>query len=183
MSVRQVDPIKVFRPPPGGTKNVVNDQTNEDPRNEKRRTAYATDADVRETTQARARQRYRRKNGTELGSCLRSLSFYKKLAKSRSVVLPNGTIRTFPVMGIQSTADCLQKIYSTLWRWKDREMIPAPVLITEARRVAVYHVNEVCILIEEIGTHEETMVYYRANHRDVRERIFSRINALRSQWS
>jgi hypothetical protein len=151
-------------------------------RNDKRREKYANGGTYKEMLQAKSRVNYRKSNKMELSSCLRSLSFYATLAKSKSVTYENHEYM-FPVMNIRSVADCLGKIYQTIWRWSRNDMIPKAVLMTRSRSTGYYHVDEVRVLIEEIGNHERTMAYYRSNHREVRERIFSRIENVRQQWS
>lgn len=154
-------------------------------RNERRRHRYSTDEDYQETLKLRSRASYRASNGVELANCLRSLDFYRTLAKSKRVILPNGkTVREMPVMTLANVANCLQKIYQTIWRWKREGMIPEPALrlVDREHAAGVYHVDEVQVLIEEIGNHERCLAYYRANHTEVRDAIFSRIDVLRSQW-
>ncbi len=151
-------------------------------RNDRRRQRYATDLDYQETLRARARATYRAGTQMELANCLRSLDFYRTLAIPRRVTLPNGEERVIRVMRLASVAHCLQKIYQTVWRWKRDGMIPEPVLVLTGRGTKVYHIDEVRILIEEIGAHERVMAYYRADHQEVKHKIFTRINNLRNPW-
>lgn len=174
---RMAAPIKPsFRPPPGLPVVV------QVGRNEQRRQIYHSDVNVREALKQRARQRYRKEQNLELATCLRSLAFYQSLSLPARVLLPSGIIRTMPVMGLQAVADCLGKIYQTVWRWKEKGMIPEPILEYEGKTSAVYHQEEVRVLIEEVGNHELLMAYYRSSHSEVKGRIFQRITALRETW-
>lgn len=151
-------------------------------RNDRRRERYALDEEYQEALKLRSRSSYRQNNKIELDNCLRSLNFYETLAVPLQVGLPNGAARQMPVMTLANVANCLGKIYQTIWRWKQRGMIPEPALVLAGRGTAVYHVQEVRVLIEEIGSHEKVMAYYRADHTEVTERINQRIGEIRKRW-
>jgi hypothetical protein len=85
---------------------------------------------------------------------------------------------------IPLTAEALQQLYQTVWRWLQNEVIPKPVLVCmdsggPKASFPVYHIDEVRVLIEEIGEHEKNMAYLRKDHFEVRERIERRILAVR----
>lgn len=141
-----------------------------------RRLRYADDTEYRDKAKAASRRSYRKKIQLELDSCLYSLQFLDAAVKHVSVTLPNGEVSEQPVLTVPKTAELLQCLYQTLWRWIDNRVVPAPVLIASH---PVYHKEEVRILIEEIGEHEKTFRYLRFDHHEVRERIERRILAFR----
>lgn len=151
-------------------------------RRDRRRQKYADDQDYQSTIKERSRDYYRKSQNLELSSCLRSLDFYTTLAKSMWVTTPKGRDVELRVMNIGSLANCLDKYYQTIWRWVQKGLIPEPALYSKTRQSGYYHVDEVLVLIEEIGRHEQLFAYYRSNHHEVRERIFSRISTIRNSW-
>lgn len=149
-----------------------------------RKRRYAADAEFREKAKSLARRSYRRKTNMELNTCLHSLDFLSEKAKTEEVRLPSGEVREMPVFYLSDTADVLQKLYHTVWRWTHSGMIPSPVLLANfstAKPNSVYHIDEVRALVEEIGKHEKSIAYFRKDHTDVIERIEQRFNDIRSQ--
>jgi len=145
---------------------------------------YKNDPKYRERAKELSRNVYRRKMKVEFSSCLYSLRFLNKVAVKREVRLPNGRTTVMPVISIPQTADLLQKLYQTLWRWINAGTIPAPVLENLERSafaIRVFHLEEVRVLIEEIGKHEREMRYLRMDHVEARERIERRILAIRKK--
>jgi len=149
----------------------------------KRQMRYKSDEAYRENAKALSRRSYRRKASVEIVTCLYSLEFLDGAASIHSVRLPNNTVKHMPVFSVPKTANLLQKLYQTIWRWIDNGTIPAPVLESierENRPFKVYHLEEVRVLIEIIGEHEQDVSYLRKDHTDVRARIEQRILATRS---
>jgi hypothetical protein len=149
------------------------------PHNKIRRSKYETDPEYREREKRRGRITYRKAKGVELDSCLKSLSFFEKLAKTERVRLPNKREKNWAVMNVPMASSALQQYYSTVWRWIERGQFPAPVLRPLDRDEKVYHVDEVRVFIEEIGKHMQKVAYYRRDHEEVRKRIFDRIGRVR----
>lgn len=153
-----------------------------EPKLTKRQMRYQSDEAYRENAKSLSRRSYRRKANVEISSCLYSLSFLNDAAVIHSVRLPNGSVQQMPVLSIPKTAHMLQKLYQTIWRWVDNGTIPAPVLESlerENRPYKVYHRDEVRVLIEIIGEHEQIVTYLRKDHVEVRKRIEQRILATR----
>jgi hypothetical protein len=147
----------------------------------RRQVRYAEDINYRNKAKDASRRSYRKKKNLELESCLYSLQFLDKAAKLTTVILPSGKQDKLPVLSIPKTADMLQLLYQTLWRWIDNGIVPAPILNVPLpkRPYSAYHVNEVRILVEEIGAHEQEYAYFRKDHKEVRGRIERRILAFR----
>jgi hypothetical protein len=168
---------------PKGRKPVslqINRDYSENSHNITRRRQYQVDPEYKKEVQQRSRQKYRKLAGVELDSCLRSLDFYATLATTERVILPNGSKRDWAVMDIPTAAMCLQKEYQTMWRWIRTGMVPPPRLRIGAKG-GRYHVNEVRVLIEHIGTHERSFRYYRSDHKQVRDALFGAIARIRQQ--
>lgn len=152
-----------------------------DKHNASRRKKYHGDGEYRDRQIARARKAYRKKAKVELYSCLHTLKFLPQLAVTERVYTSGAEIKNMPVFNIPNTAMAMQKIYQTVWRWIQKEQLPNPILKLVDKEEYVYHQDEVCIFVEEIGNHELSMKYYRRDHDDVRERVFSRIEAKRKE--
>lgn len=155
--------------------------------NTKRRRRYREDPAYRAKVMKQARNAYRMKVGVERETCLRSLDFLEALATTTRVLVPISPKHVrgadMPVLTLSGTADALQKMYQTVWRWVKHDMIPKPALKVQfANDTWVYHVDEVRAFVEIIGMHERDMSYYRASHKHVREKLFARISFIRSKW-
>lgn len=150
-----------------------------------RRLRYATDETYRNKAKDISRNGYRKRVGLETESCLYSLQFLDKLAKDFTVRKHDGehskTIRGFSV---SMASEALQQLYQTVWRWIQNGIIPAPIFVrvnvSGSRPYYVYHLEEVRILVEEIGEHEKNMAYLRKDHTEVRGRIEQRFSKFRN---
>lgn len=115
---------------------------------------------------------------------LRSIGFFEREANTVPVFNKlTGKIDNLPVVGLKVLAQLLDVSYQTLWRWyAETGQLPEPVLITHGKGKDrnVYHVNEVRVMIEEIGKHLNNFRYYRKDHDGTRNRIYSRIEELRN---
>lgn len=146
-----------------------------------RKLRYATDEKYRTNAKDISRNAYRKKTGMETDSCLYSLEFIERLAKQYPVMRAgkSGKVRTVAGFSVPMAADALQQLYQTVWRWIQNGIIPGPILLRIGhpgkRPYYVYHIEEVRILIQEIGEHEKTMAYLRKDHLEVRGRIEQRI--------
>jgi hypothetical protein len=151
------------------------------PKMSKRRQKYSSDENYRNRAKDLSRQSYRRTADVELRSCKYSLGFIEQIAQEEECVLPNKTTSKFLVLSIAQTADMLQRLYQTLWRWIQHGVIPAPILKVQGKTKGqyVYHIEEVKALIEEIANHEADVAYLRRDHHEARERIAQRILAVR----
>lgn len=148
----------------------------------KRKQRYENDETYRTNAKNASRKSYRKKAGVELDNCLHSLGFLDNVAESDKVRLPNGRETDYPVISVPRTSDLLQTLYQTVWRWINQGIIPKPILVTardDNRPRAVYHIDEVRILVEEIGAHQRQSKYLRKDHTEVIEAIERRINELR----
>lgn len=147
-----------------------------------RKRRYQTDPEFREAMKASARSAYRRGQNVELASCEYSLKFLDEMKKNKRVRLPDGKEADMDIMYLSTASEALQKLYQTVLRWVHNGMIPKPILLTDlayAKPNLVYHVEEVRIMVSEIGEHEKQFVYYRKDHSEVRIRIEQRILELR----
>lgn len=145
---------------------------------------YRRDEGFRQQVKEGARRAYRRKAGVMLDDCLYSLKFLDQAGHVEDVKFRSGEVRRERIFYLRDCADVLQKQYQTVWKWIENGMIPRAVLKAkfQFRRVnEVYHVEEVRVLIEEIGRHEKTVAYYRKDHAEVRERIEQRFREVRSK--
>lgn len=154
-----------------------------------KRVRYASDPAFRRSAQAIARNGYRKRVGMETQSCLYSLEFIDKLSKEFTVLRNDGKGRgvAFVIHGfsVPEAAEVLQQIYQTVWRWIQNGIIPAPIFERVGpngnKPYLVYHLEEVRILVEEIGEHEKTMAYLRKDHVETRGRIERRILEFRNK--
>lgn len=150
-----------------------------------KRVRYASDPAFRRSAQAIARNGYRKRVGMETQSCLYSLEFIDKLSKEFTVTSPDGEVVTVKGFSVPMAAEVLQQLYQTVWRWIGNQIIPAPMFTRIGpngnKPYLVYHLEEVRILVEEVGEHEKTMAYLRKDHVETRGRIERRILEFRNK--
>ncbi len=88
-----------------------------------------------------------------------------------------------PVIRLTHAAKLLNVSYQTFWRWSsETKLIPMPVLVdnSQGREYAVYHLEEIRVMIGTIGEHLRRFKYYRADHTSTRKEVFAKIEALRA---
>lgn len=152
------------------------------PASRERKLRYRLDNDFRDRTKKSSRDNYRRRSGVKFTSCAYSLEFLDQLGKKEVVKYPDGVTEGAHVLYLVDTSRALQKLYQTVFRWVSTGMIPRPLLTAKfehAKPNRVYHINEIRVLVEEIGKHEEQYSYYRKDHAEVRERIEQRFSEVR----
>lgn len=114
----------------------------------------------------------------------RALEFVDVEAKTLPVLnqLTNRT-EQMPVLRLMYAAKLLNVSYQTLWRWtSETQQVPMPVLVdtTSGREYAVFHLEEVKVLLRIIGDHLTRFKYYRSDHEQPKQLIFAEIEALRA---
>lgn len=141
-----------------------------------------------EDLKARSIKKYRAEKGKDFeltGSIvLRALKFLDEEA----IMLPVNNQLTaeteiMPVIRLTHAAKLLNVAYQTLWRWyAETQQVPMPVLMdtSQGREYAVYHVEEIRVMIRTIGDHFTRFRYYRADHESTRNKVFAAIEALRA---
>lgn len=149
--------------------------------NVKRRRQYEDDPDYREKSKKRSRMAYREENETELLKRDRNLANLETHATSMEVRLPNGKNGTLPIFNIPKTAEMIDGLYQTVWRWVQRDMLPKPILTLVINGQPVYHREEVRVFIQELSKHLQNFAYYRKDHESTRKAIFTRVRKVRVQ--
>lgn len=136
----------------------------------------------------RAKKKYRKERGKEFeltGSVvIRALNFVDEEA----MIIPvtnqlTAQTEQMPVLRLTHAAKLLDVSYQTLWRWSsETQQLPMPVLVdnTQGREYAVYHLEEVRVMLRTIGDHLTRFKYYRADHNTTRDKVFAGIEALRA---
>ena len=118
------------------------------------------------------------------GTVTRSLTFFEQEANVITVInQTTGKAVKLPAIGLKVLAQLLDVSYQTLWRWyAETGQLPEPMFVTHGsgKDRNVYHVSEVRVMLEEIGKHLNNFRYYRKDHEGTRNRIYSRIEELRS---
>ena len=114
----------------------------------------------------------------------RALEFVDAEAQTLPVLnqLTNRT-EQMPVLRLMYAAKLLNVSYQTLWRWtSETQEVPMPVLVdtTSGREYAVFHLEEVKVLLRIIGDHLTRFKYYRSDHEQPKQLIFAEIEALRA---
>jgi len=152
-----------------------------DKHNTRRREKYQQDTDYKEKLKDVARLNYRKSVSREFMSCSRNLGILGDLATVTLVEDEQGMETRLPILNIPRTADALDKLYQNVWRWVDKEMLPAPVLHTVTSNQPVYHKAEVEVFIRVLGEHFENFAYYRRDHESTRKQIFEKIQKVRTK--
>jgi hypothetical protein len=125
-----------------------------------------------------AREAYHRRLGQTLESCLGSLDHLEDFCKVQLVTLPNGDVKEWPVCNVSNLAEPLQTSAVSTNRWRQKGMIPAPVLHTS--RGDCYHLEEVRSMVRILGEHQKDYRQYRADHTETRDRLFRENARIRS---
>lgn len=136
----------------------------------------------------RSRKVYRKSKGTEFelegNVVLRALEFIDAEAQPLPVLNQvTNKVEVLPVLRLMYAAKLLNVSYQTLWRWtSETQQVPMPVLVdtSSGREYAVYHVDEVRVMIRTIGDHLTRFKYYRSDHEATRKELFAEIEALRA---
>lgn len=149
---------------------------------------YAMDTVHAEKMKQRSIRNYRKTKGASFeltGSVVkRALDFLDGEAATLPV-FNSLTKRTasLPVIRLTHAAKLLNVSYQTLWRWSsETEQLPMPVLTdnSHGREYAVYHLEEIRVMIRTLGDHLNQYRYYRTDHTATREKVFAEIQALRA---
>jgi len=136
----------------------------------------------------RSRKVYRSSKGKDFelegGVVLRALEFLDAETKPLPVLnqLTN-RVEVLPVLRLMYAAKLLNVSYQTLWRWtSETQQVPMPVLVdtSSGREYAVYHVEEIRVMIRIIGDHLTRFKYYRSDHEATKKKLFAEIEALRA---
>jgi hypothetical protein len=148
---------------------------------------YQSDPDFRLRALENQRRYYRKKQGNfELVSPLRSLEYYTEIAESMDVTYNDVITFTAPCITKARAAELLQISPQTLWRQSNGKdaTIPAPVLHTiyGKRPMIVYHQDEIELMLTIIGEHKRRFAYYRSDHIETKQKLFTAINTLRQSW-
>jgi len=148
---------------------------------------YQSDPDFRLRALENQRRYYRKKRGNfELVSPLRSLEYFTELAELMDVTYNDVITFTAPCFTKARAAELLQISPQTLWRQSNGKdvTIPAPVLHTiyGKRPMIVYHQDELELMLNIIGEHKRRFAYYRSDHIETKQKLFSAINQLRQSW-
>ena len=141
-----------------------------------------------EKAKDRSRKVYRKSKGQEFelegNVVLRALEFVDDEATTLPV-LNQMTNRTeqMPVLRLMYAAKLLNVSYQSLWRWtSETQQVPMPVLVdtSSGREYAVYHLEEVKVMLRIIGDHLTRFKYYRSDHEQPKRLLFAEIEALRA---
>jgi hypothetical protein len=148
---------------------------------------YKSDPEFRLRTLENQRKYYRKKRGNfEIISPLRSLDYYTEFAGLMEVTYNNTVTFTAPCFTKARTAELLQVSPQTLWRQSTGKdaTIPAPVLhaIHGKRTMIVYHQDEIKLMLTIIGEHKRRFAYYRSDHIETKQKLFTAINEVRQSW-
>jgi hypothetical protein len=148
---------------------------------------YQSDPDFRLRALENQRRYYRKKRGNfELVSPLRSLEYFTELAELMDVTYNDVITFTSPCITKARAAELLQISPQTLWRQSNGKdaTIPAPVLHTiyGKRPMVVYHQDEIELMLTIIGEHKRRFAYYRSDHIETKQKLFTAINNLRQSW-
>lgn len=136
-----------------------------------------------------ARKAYRADKGKDFeisgATVLRSLDFLEEHTETTMVRnVETKKAHTMPIVRLMNLANLLDTSYQTIWRWTSSTgQLPEPILTAEDSMGVtrpVYHVEEVKIMIREIGEHLNNFKYYRKDHIGTRERIYRAIEAIRN---
>jgi hypothetical protein len=148
---------------------------------------YRTDPEFRQKHLENQRAYYRKKKAKdfEIVNPMRSLSYFATMAEIMEVEY-KGRVFKAPCFTKTKVAELLQVSLQTFWRQTsgDDAIIPSPVLLTRIskKELLVYHLEEVRAILTIIGDHKRRFAYYRKDHFDTKEKLYSTIRQLRQQW-
>jgi hypothetical protein len=148
---------------------------------------YRTDPEFRQKHLANQRAYYRKRkaNDFEIVNPLRSLNYFATMAEVMEVEY-QGRVFKAPCFTKTKVAELLQVSLQTFWRQTsgDDAIVPPPVLVTSTgkKKLLVYHLEEVRAILTIIGDHKRRFAYYRKDHLDTKEKLYTAIRQLRQQW-
>lgn len=155
----------------------------------KKKRNYRFKSGFAEKAKERSRKTYRSGKGKEFelqgNVVLTSLKFVDDEAKVFPVFNQlNNRTEHMPVLRLMYAAKLLNVSYQSLWRWtSETQQVPMPVLVdmSSSREYAVYHLEEVKIILRIIGDHLTRFKYYRSDHEAPKRQLFAEIEALRAR--
>lgn len=145
-------------------------------------TKYSKDGNYRKSIKNINRDIYRNKHNIHPSFCIsKGNTLLAQLLENREVALVNRNLKimTLPVVTSAQCAMVLDVHSSTIFRWVNNQMLPAPVLLTKKKSGGAYLDIEMRIFIEVIGKHLTEYLRYRESNKDVAEELHFRINELR----
>ncbi len=92
-------------------------------------------------------------------------------AKAYNIELSTGEARTVRGYTVTGLGEILGTSGVNVTRWEKRGMIPKPIFNTA--RGAIYHVEEARSFFRILSGHQENHRQYRAEHADLRQKLFS----------
>ena len=148
---------------------------------------YRSDPDFRLKALENQRNYYRKKvaKNFEIVSPLRSLDYFTEMAELMEVEY-QGRVFKAPCFTKTKAAELLQVSSQTFWRQSSGKdaTIPEPVLLARfgKRELIVYHLEELRLMLTIIGEHKRRFAYYRKDHVETKQRLFTAIEELRQTW-
>lgn len=151
--------------------------------NDKRREKYNSDETFREKVKERSRNRYRKETEQERLVRGRNLDSLDDEAVEKQVLTSDGKVLNLPVFSVPQASDMMEVRYQNVWRWIKRGQIPEPILHLpyDKTSCAVYHKDEVRVLIKYISKHLKNFAYYREDHTETRDKIYEGIRKVRKR--
>lgn len=153
----------------------------------RRRARMREDTGYLEKHRARSREQYRKRVGldiTTIRDCRRKPSEIRAMGRIRPVVGMDNDVVTFDFTELAAALGGYHP--QIMKRWVARHQLPAPVLVANsenavghARKVPVYHLEEVLAIVSVLGDHQKQNAHYRAAHTDTMEGIHMAVLAAR----
>lgn len=149
---------------------------------------YAMDATHADEVKKRSIKSYRKTKGSEFELTGSTVKRALEFLDGEAAMLPvhnelTGKTAPLPVIRLTHAAMLLNVSYQTLWRWSsETEQLPMPVLTdnSHGREYAVYHLEEIRLMVDILGDHLSQYKYYRSDHTATRNKVFAAIQALRA---
>jgi len=167
-------------------------------RNARRREMYAQNDEYRQKQIEASRKTYRDERGVEMFSCLDRLSDLDSYGERRTAILRDATgseilrLEHELTFTMRELAELLGYAMPVVYRWKSRGLLPAPLaysLITILKGkcapydtwATVYLEGEVEEIVKIIGTHQQSVRYFRTTDTETIDALKDALAAVRDK--
>ena len=159
-------------------------------RNRKRRSDYASDEAYRQACIESSRKNYRERYGVVLTTCLGNLKHLSRFGTTRPVSY-GSTQQDDLTFTMQELANILGYSLPVLYRWKQKQLIPASIATALVRisipdtvgyeiSQEVYLPDEVRAMVQVLGEHQRSIRYYRERDVETRNKLFDAVLTARA---
>ena len=160
-----------------------------DTRNARRRKLYHESEEYRSRVNTGVKQNYRKRRAQEGQSvrsddCRQNIPLLGQIGQVRSVEICPGQDAFVLCLTLPELAKAVGRDVQVLYRWTMRDRFPAPAFRIAIRNnvpQGVFLEAEAAAILEVMGAHMASSQYYKTEHTETRDLMFSRLAEVRSR--